>query len=70
MSDPRGCKAFSEMEKFFLTGIHSMRDSTAITRHGVTKNRSTKRLRYTGNQFGKNLQLILLMFVNSRLKAI
>ena len=39
-------------------------------RHGVTRKRSTKRLKHTGNSFGKNLQLISKVSVNSRLKAI
>ena len=42
---------------FFLIGIHSMQGWTATTRHGVTRKRSTKRLKHTGNQFRKNLQL-------------
>ena len=42
---------------FFLIGIHSMQGWTTTTRHGVTKKRSTKRLKYTGNLFRKNLQL-------------
>ena len=40
----------------------------ATTRHGLTRKRSTKRLKHTGNLFRKNLQL--KMSVNSRLKAI
>ena len=52
---------------FVLTGIHSMEGWTATTRHGVTRKRSTKRLKHTGNLFRKNLQLI--MYGNSRLKA-
>ena len=31
---------------------------TATTGHGVTRKRSTKRLKHTGNLFTKNLQLI------------
>ena len=42
---------------FFLIGIHSMRGSTATTRHGVTRKRSTKRLKHTGNLIRKNQQL-------------
>ena len=41
----------------FLIGIHSMQGSTVTTRHGVTRKRSTKRLKHTGNPFRKNLQL-------------
>ena len=36
-----------------------MQGSTATTRHGVTRKRSTKRLKYTGNLFRKNLILYL-----------
>ena len=43
---------------FFLIGIDSMQGWTATTRHGVTRKRSTKRLKHTGNLFTKNLQLI------------
>ena len=35
-----------------------MQGSTATTRYGVTRKRSTKRLKHTGNLFRKNLQLI------------
>ena len=42
----------------FLIGIHFMQDSTATTRHGVTRKRNTKRLKHTGNLVRKNLQLI------------
>ena len=34
-----------------------MQGLTATMRHGVTKKRSTKRLKHTGNLFRKNLQL-------------
>ena len=37
-------------------------------RHGVTRKRSTKRVKHTGNLFRKKLQLEIS--VNSRLKAI
>ena len=40
-----------------LIGIYSMQDQKATTRHGVTRKRSTKRLKHTGNLFRKNLQL-------------
>ena len=36
----------------------------ATTRHGLTRKRSTKRLKHTGNLFKKNLKSL-----NSRLKA-
>ena len=42
---------------FSLIGIHSMQGWTATMRHGVTRKRNTKRLRYTGNLFRKNLEL-------------
>ena len=42
---------------FILIGIHSMQDWTVTVRHGDTRIRSTKRLKYTGNMFRKNLQL-------------
>ena len=38
---------------FFLIGIHSMQSGTVTTRHGVTKKRSTKRLKHAGNLFRK-----------------
>ena len=34
-----------------------MQDWKVTTRHGVTRKRSTKRLKHTGNLFRKNLQL-------------
>ena len=43
---------------FKKIGIHSMQGWAATTRHGVTRKRSTKRLKHTGNLFTKNLQLI------------
>ena len=42
---------------FFSTGTHSMQSWTTTTRHGVTRKRSTKRVKHTGNLFRKNLQL-------------
>ena len=42
---------------FFLIEIHSMQGRTTTRRHGVTRKRSTKRLKHTGNLFRKNLQL-------------
>ena len=50
---------------FFLIGIHSMQDWTATTRHGVTRKRTTKRLKDTWNQITKNLQLKIS--VNSKI---
>ena len=34
-----------------------MQGWTATTRHGVTRKRSTKRLKHTGNLFTKNLNI-------------
>ena len=45
------------VEVFFSIGIRSMQGSTVNTRHGVTRKRSTKRLKHTGNLFRKKLQL-------------
>ena len=42
-----------------------MQDWTATTRHGVTRKRTTKRLKDTGNQITKNLQLKIS--VNSKI---
>ena len=42
---------------FFLIGLHCMQGWTAATRHGVKRQRSTKRWKHTGNLFRKNLQL-------------
>ena len=39
--------------KVFLIGIHFTQDWTATTRHGVTRKRSPKRLKHTGNLFRK-----------------
>ena len=44
---------------FVLVGIHSMQGLTATTRHGVTRTRSTKRLKHTGNLFRKKPHLLL-----------
>ena len=52
----------------YINGIHSMQGLTAIGRHGITRERNTKRFRHAGNLFRKNLQL--KMSVNSGLKAI
>ena len=43
---------------FFLIEIHSMQDGTVTTSNGVTRKRSTKRLKHIQNLFRKNLQLI------------
>ena len=40
---------------FSLIGIHSMQGWTTKRRHGVTRKSSTKRLKYPGNLFRKNL---------------
>ena len=39
---------FSSNFFFFLIGIHSMQGWTATTRHGLTRKRTTKRLKHTG----------------------
>ena len=41
---------------FFKIGIHSMQGWTATTRYGVTRKRTTKRLKHTGNLFRKTPQ--------------
>ena len=41
----------------YITGIHSMQGWTATKRHGVTKKRSTKRLKHTRSLFRKKSQL-------------
>ena len=51
---------------FFKIGIHSMQGWTATSRHGVTRKRSTKKLKHTGNPFRTYSSK---MSVNSRLKA-
>ena len=43
--------------QIFLTAIHSKQGWTAITRHGVTRKGSSKKLKHTRNLFRKNLQL-------------
>ena len=43
---------------FFLIVIHSMQVWITTTRHGVTRKRSTKKLKYTGNLFRNNIKLI------------
>ena len=40
-----------------ITGIHSMQDWIATTRHGVTRKIRTKILTHIGNLLRKNLQL-------------
>ena len=52
---------------FFKIGIQSMQGWTASTRHRVITKISKKRLKYTGNLFGKNLLLKDVFY--SRLKA-
>ena len=43
--------------RIILIRIHSMKARTATGRHGVTRKRSTKRLKHKGNLFRKNLPL-------------
>ena len=63
-----------ELQKFLdflfyvFIGIHSMQGWTATTRQGVTRKRSTKRLKHKRNLFRKNLKINV--FLNSRLKFI
>ena len=38
-------------------GIHYIQDWKSTTRHGVTRKRSIKREKHTGNLFRKNLKL-------------
>ena len=52
----------------FLIGIHLMQDWKTTTRHGVTKKRTTKRLKHIRNFCRKNL--LLQGSVSFRLKAI
>ena len=42
---------------FFKTRIHYLQGWTATAKHGVTRKRSTKRLKHAGSLFRKNLQL-------------
>ena len=44
---------------FYLIRIHSMLAWTATTRHGITRKRSTKRLKHTDNLFRKTGLFIL-----------
>ena len=56
----KGLHVFWGIEKssfFKKIEIHSIQGLKAITRHGVTRKRSTKRLKYTGNLVRKKLQL-------------
>ena len=48
----------------FWIGIHSMQDWTAAMKNGVTRKRSSKRLKHIGNLFRKNIQLIGCFFFN------
>ena len=55
------CGRFNKNEK---NGIHAIQDWTATMRHGVTKKeRSTKRLKYTGNLLG-NLQIKVVLILD------
>ena len=45
------CVAFQLL--FFLIRIHSLQGLIATTRHEVTRKKSTKRLKHTGNLFRK-----------------
>ena len=37
------------LENYFSIVIHSVKSWTVTTRHGVTRKKSTKRLKHTGN---------------------
>ena len=62
------CSIFCDMEmliselaiiwskKIIFIGIYFMPSWAATIRHGITRKRSTKRLKHTGNLFRKNLQ--------------
>ena len=56
------CKAEQPLQGMELQEKEAQKDSmqggTATARHGVTRKRSTKRLKHTQNLFRKNLQLI------------
>ena len=43
--------------RIFFTEIHFMQGRIAITRNGVTRKKSSKRINHTGDLFRKNLQL-------------
>ena len=57
-SDSQNNNDKKNKRNLFLIGIYSMEDGNATTRHEVTRKRSTKRLKHTGNLFTRNLQLI------------
>ena len=44
-------------DTFFLIVTHSIQVGAAITKHGVTRKRTTTRLQHIGKLFRKNLQL-------------
>ena len=52
-----GAEELSFIASFFKTGIQSMQVWTTSMRQGVTRKRSIKILKHTGNLFRKNLQL-------------
>ena len=51
-TDKKVINVYSFIHSFIhLIGIHFMQSRTASTRHGVTRKRSKKRLKDTGNMF-------------------
>ena len=57
LEDLNGTSGLLDTNLFFIR-IHSMQGWIATTRHGITRKRSTTRLKHMWNLFRKNLQLI------------
>ena len=57
---------------FFKIGIHSMQGWTVITRHGVTRKRSTKKIKAYRKSVWKEprVKRCMLNLINSKLKTI
>ena len=55
--DVQAFPKFPKWQVFSLVGILAMQGWNTAMRHEVTRNRSTKKLKHTGNLFGRNLQL-------------
>ena len=49
------CPLYTCFFPFFKIGIHYMQGWTATARHGVTKKRRTKRLKYAGSLFTESI---------------
>ena len=47
----------SKRQEYFLIEIHSLQGWTATKRHGVTRKKSTKRLKHTWDLFRKNSEI-------------